>query len=759
MRCRRPRYYPERCRRWLRGQCDRGHSCNYVHGDIEYEVSRCRSDLMFSGLKSLQSDEDPKPKPAWSTTVHEYAKVKLSAGFCVEDITTGFETSSLFLHGIPGQMGMNEILQLLQPLRNVSDIFMPERSHNPTKFAKIVFSKPEDAQSALSSLKRVTPPGIDLSVQIPVATTTRTAVFKDGIVVVDLQHPGKTWYAGYSNTEDAQNAIAQCRGMTWDSPIDAQVHTGLPAVGPVTVRFRGLPADFEEQGIQRFANPIGILWERPKYTNLTRATGIIRSILERFGKVLSFRVSSTSSKIKAYAQFSSPSEADAACAHLDGQTPPFTGKTRIFAHHEKIVEYRLPPEVFNRTAADIEALKECVWKRYRHDASIVISGQSHIVVELRARILSILGKIKLEFEKTLSGEVIKSDGKVIWDDFFAHPAGFEYIQALQISNPRVVIRNEFTTRKIRLFGPLPEREQITRQIIGKVLELRAQQISFIPLAGHFIGIFMSKEVLDFQRELGPENVTLDIVNRRLKIRGDVATHRKALDLVRKLRSRYDKRRQGGNDLCPVCFDDPTHSVRLGCGHHWCRACLLNYLLSTISNKVFPLNCLGDQGRCKERIPLSVASDVLAAEQFQAVAEAAFSSHVQSHSDEFHYCPSPDCPQVYRSKPKSLEGTTVQCPSCLLRICVACQQEAHEGFTCDDDDDWNEELQEWVKDHDVKRCPGCRITIERIEGCNHLTCTNCQTHICWVCMKTFPKGEGIYGHMREEHGDFGLGPIL
>ena len=719
----------------------------------------CRFPILKS-FSQWEEDRDQRPTPAWSTTVHEYAKVKLSAGFYVEGITTGFETSFVLLHGIPSQMGTDKLLQLLQPIRNISEIRMSERSLHPTKTAKIYFSKPEDAQSALPGLKRLAPSGMELSVQMPISTSNLNAVFKDSMVVVELQPPGKTWYAGYPNATDAQKAIAQCRAMAWESPVDGQIHTGLPAAGPVTVKFRGLPAGFEEQDIKQFANPSSVLCERTKYTNLVRATGIIKSILERYGKVLSFRVHQSTSKVTAYAQFSSTTEANAACAHLDGMTPPFTGKTRIYAHHDRTVEYRLSAETFSRAASDIEALKEHVWKRYRHDASINISGRSPIIVELRTRILGILGKIKQEFEKTLSGEVIKSNGKIIWDDFFAQPSGFEYLQELQVQNSRVVIRDESATRKIRLFGPPQEREEIARRIIDKVLELRAQQISFIPLAGHFIGIFMSKEVLDLQRALGPEIVSLDIANRRLRIRGDESTHRTAVDLVHKVRSRYHERRlRGNNDLCPVCLDEPTQSVRLRCGHRWCSACLTSYLVSAISSKAFPLNCLGNEAQCDVRIPLSVASDLLAAEQFQAVAEAAFSSHVQCHSDEFHYCPSPDCPQVYRAKQKSLTGTTVQCPSCLLRICAACHQEAHEGFTCADDDSWNEEMQEWAKDHDVKRCPGCRITIERIEGCNHMTCTNCQTHICWVCMKTFPKGEGIYGHMREEHGDFGLGPIM
>ncbi|KAF2688548.1 hypothetical protein K458DRAFT_359313 [Lentithecium fluviatile CBS 122367] len=38
---------------------------------------------------------------------------------------------------------------------------------------------------------------------------------------------------------------------------------------------------------------------------------------------------------------------------------------------------------------------------------------------------------------------------------------------------------------------------------------------------------------------------------------------------------------------------------------------------------------------------------------------------------------------------------------------------------------------------IKRCPGCRMWIERKEACNHMTCTHCQHQFCFVCLLPFP----------------------
>ena len=105
--------------------------------------------------------------------------------------------------------------------------------------------------------------------------------------------------------------------------------------------------------------------------------------------------------------------------------------------------------------------------------------------------------------------------------------------------------------------------------------------------------------------------------------------------------------------------------------------------------------------------------------------------VCTHPREFHYCPTPDCPQVY---PTSPWNAPLSCPSCLARICLSCHVEYHEGVTCADCEDGGDWLfQEWMQIHDVKKSPGCYAPIERAAGCNNMTCTRCHTHTCWVCL--------------------------
>jgi len=275
----------------------------------------------------------------------------------------------------------------------------------------------------------------------------------------------------------------------------------------------------------------------------------------------------------------------------------------------------------------------------------------------------------------------------------------------------------------------------------------------IPLAGRVIGLFMSAELMELQRHIGHENVVLHLLHRILVVRGNNAAYEAAQRAVHQVQKRHPEDRKENMVECPVCFNQVVSPINLQCGHIWCKSCLSNYLVAATDNKIFPLRCLGGEATCSHPIPVSVARDILSADDFDAVVNASFLAYVYARPDEFHYCPTPDCDQIYRSAPPD---TVLQCPSCLTRICPSCHIEAHDGLTCANRDVEGDKLfKEWTEAHDVKSCPGCKALIERTEGCNHMTCARCQTHICWVCMETFPHGEGIYDHMRKAHGGIGL----
>ncbi|KAJ3038808.1 hypothetical protein HDV00_000296 [Rhizophlyctis rosea] len=72
----------------------------------------------------------------------------------------------------------------------------------------------------------------------------------------------------------------------------------------------------------------------------------------------------------------------------------------------------------------------------------------------------------------------------------------------------------------------------------------------------------------------------------------------------------------------------------------------------------------------------------------------------------------------------------------------------EGWRCEE----CEALDSGGQTHKPKfqSCPRCDVTTEKLSGCDHITCTNCQSHWCWRCGKEFDGGI-IYEHMGTAHG--------
>lgn len=196
--------------------------------------------------------------------------------------------------------------------------------------------------------------------------------------------------------------------------------------------------------------------------------------------------------------------------------------------------------------------------------------------------------------------------------------------------------------------------------------------------------------------------------------------------------------------CVVCYCEASAPEHLRCGHVYCTECLQHHLASAFDTRKFPISCIGNDATCNTPLPIPVIRRHTDKQAFQHLVEAAFACHLEQHPEEYRYCTTPDCMQIYRFRRKE----AWKCPSCLLRICPGCEEEFHEGVTCEErrlqrDPAFLEQLKESLG---YRRCPKCNAWIEKAGGCNHITC-KCGSHICWRCMGHFTVGE-IYKHLNK-----------
>jgi hypothetical protein len=98
-----------------------------------------------------------------------------------------------------------------------------------------------------------------------------------------------------------------------------------------------------------------------------------------------------------------------------------------------------------------------------------------------------------------------------------------------------------------------------------------------------------------------------------------------------------------------------------------------------------------------------------------------------------YRPECMCKNIFRKQlVNDLERASL-CKICkIAEFCTACGNPSHCG-NCNT----SEEIagDEWIS-LNTKKCPSCNVPIQRDEGCNHMHCTQCDVHFCWLCRETY-----------------------
>ncbi|XP_047952833.1 ATP-dependent RNA helicase DEAH12, chloroplastic-like [Salvia hispanica] len=208
-----------------------------------------------------------------------------------------------------------------------------------------------------------------------------------------------------------------------------------------------------------------------------------------------------------------------------------------------------------------------------------------------------------------------------------------------------------------------------------------------------------------------------------------------------------------HSACPICLCEVEDSYMLeGCHHKACRSCLVEQCESAIRNRdCFPLLCAKEGCRA----PILVADlRSLFPERLHELFQASLGAYVAASGGALMFCPSTDCPSVYRVVDPSGSDAAFRCGVCFMETCMKCHMEYHPLLSCEKyrefKADPDSSLKEWcMGKENVKTCPGCGSTVEKVDGCNHVEC-RCGRHVCWVCLDSFDSSDDCYSHLRSAH---------
>ncbi|KAG2076422.1 hypothetical protein BDR04DRAFT_765108 [Suillus decipiens] len=361
-----------------------------------------------------------------------------------------------------------------------------------------------------------------------------------------------------------------------------------------------------------------------------------------------------------------------------------------------------------------------------------------------------LGALKVRVESLIAGEKVEG-----WHMTLGYPNN-KFLRSV-FDDTGALVRADWRRQILKVYGESKAVERTRELIKDKLEQLSSLEYTKV-LAKQSIRFFLARGIPELKETFGEDNVKFIISARRITISGgEEARHALERLIQSSLSGPQIFPDPSGQQSCPICYDNISSPLPLGCGHVYCAPCMRHFLTSALDSGQFPLACMGDETRCKVPIPIPTIQQFLPQTSFNRLLEVVFNAHISQHPQEFKYCKTPDCNQIYRSTDPN---TTVvgQCPSCFSNICTSCHNDVHDGMNCAENKRQagrvteERETEAWLAAHGerVKKCPTCQALIEKVDGCNHMTCTLCKSHICWRCMGVFSAAT-IYDHMRNEHG--------
>ncbi|CAL1390137.1 unnamed protein product [Linum trigynum] len=191
-------------------------------------------------------------------------------------------------------------------------------------------------------------------------------------------------------------------------------------------------------------------------------------------------------------------------------------------------------------------------------------------------------------------------------------------------------------------------------------------------------------------------------------------------------------------LCEICTEPRSQKDSFpirGCSHAYCKDCTAKYIAAKLQDNVSTIGC--PIRGCEGMLEPGHCGSILPPEVFERWGSI-LCENVILGSRKF-YCPFKDCSAVMLDDGGEVIAEA-ECPNCCRLFCARCRVPWHSGIRCDKfqklhkDEREREDimLMNLADQKRWKRCPKCRIYVEKTKGCNHMVCRYVWDFIL-VCM--------------------------
>lgn len=471
----------------------------------------------------------------------------------------------------------------------------------------------------------------------------------------------------------------------------------------------------------------------------------------------------------AFCSFDNPEQGHAACVAINNTT--LCGESGVVTMRPDIrSSIFVHANVYAHCGPRVLALvKELEGEQVRLNVKTL--KNNNVVVELRSDSVAALTHVRTRLQEAVTGDVVECGNSPASVALFSRQ-GKQLLKDV-MARTRTLVLSDTRLKTVSIHGPAEQR-QAARTLVMELLQRLSDHREDVQLRGAgrppgLMKALMVKYGADLERlraEAGLGAVTLTLRHHRLGLCGPrqaVEQARQAVEAVaaglalQEAVEPSEEQPECGACLCPVEGGDALCRLEC-CGHAYCRECLAQQVATAITDRAFPVLCVheGCGGALAWRDFVNLSRWGLAS--LPRLVGAAVAAHVQRHQKDLHYCLTPDCPAVYRaSASASASGALFVCPECEARVCTACHEQYHEGLTCamfrSAEQDGG--IGAWLRQDADRRkvCPACTTPIEKVAGCNKMTCGACRKVLCWMCLEVFSSEDDCYRHLQNVHGGY------
>ncbi|KAL8346389.1 hypothetical protein RB598_000341 [Gaeumannomyces tritici] len=787
------------CRFFAAGSCKNGSSCPFMHAPATKDnlPEEPTPDETPLDVKDGLLDD---PHDDW-TRAFSGAVVKFAEGASVSDLSLASDFSAIRLDNLPSESTPASVIQLLGDLGLTAPddcVRVRQASNGGAASADVKVRDPSFAAAVRDRLSERISNISATRIDVPMAAGSGLHRIDCCKVLCSWHRPTRTAWLNFRTPGVAQKVCDHFRSEVFkvkNQDVGASLlasnkgNSSFIGHGRTwTVRLSDLnPTVTKANILAQIPDhwmPTHVELGQPTYTeSADEVTSTVRLRLLQFGPLDMWSVAETGGgkRVKAQARFGNEKDARTAESALNGKSIAWLrcdvgamrtssgSAAKLTVQHVTTVKVKIPARIYSALREPLQEKKK-LWSEKKVYFVAYPPSNGHVTLKLEGAVSENVAEAYRGLSETVKGTLLDV-GKDAWCTVIQNQASWrDILDRINKSHSVTAIRDR-RRRQIRLFGRT-EGCQLAKELITAQLETLASEAVVIELAPDEFQWACRGGFKKLVAELGADKVTLDIVSnpRRILYSGGSGGDRAKIHAMLANKNGpaltadppSEDHPAGGRD-CSVCWTEAEEPVVVtSCGHAYCAGCFADLCgAEPAAGARHLVACVGDAAACGKPLPLAELKEHLPSAEFEDVLKAAFTSHVRRRPADFGYCPTPDCGHIYRvfADAAGADGSDAAvvftCPECLGATCTRCQAAAHLGITCADRKEeasgGYEALARAKAELGVKDCPECKTAMEKTEGCNHMMCGGCHTHICWVCMATFDSDGECYDHLSAKHG--------